>query len=299
MKKRLLAIFISMVLTLCLLVFALVGCDNTHGDDCDCQLCTKQQSGTEGLIYTLSKDGNSYEIYRYIGSAINVTVPNTYEGKPVTAIGLSAFARKPIARVTLPSSLTTISDWAFDSCEELTSIVIPEGVKSIGYRAFYYCTSLTSVVIPASVTDIAGGAFEYCESLTSIVLPNSVTRINERTFVGCISLSSVLMGSNVDRIDNHAFWACSSLTSFVVPDSVTVIGVNAFQNGHKLASVVIGSGVEIIGADAFANCPILTIYCKTSSEKPDWRTGWNSAERPVYWAGQWSMDANGNPVPNN
>ena len=59
-------------------------------------------------------------------------------------------------------SVTSIGDFAFYDCNDLTSVTIPNSVTSIGNRAFHSCSSLTSVTIPNSVTSIGKGAFEYC-----------------------------------------------------------------------------------------------------------------------------------------
>ena len=64
-------------------------------------------------------------------------------------------------------------------CSSLTSSTIPDSVTSIGDSAFEYCTSLTSVTIPDSVTSIGERAFACCTSLTSVTIPDSVTSIGE------------------------------------------------------------------------------------------------------------------------
>ena len=70
--------------------------------------------------------------------------------------------------MTIPNSVTSIGDWAFEYCSSLTSIEIPNSVISIGNYAFSRCTGLTSVTIPNSVTSIGQEAFGYCTGLTSI-----------------------------------------------------------------------------------------------------------------------------------
>ncbi|MCH5245801.1 MAG: leucine-rich repeat domain-containing protein, partial [Muribaculaceae bacterium] len=51
-------------------------------------------------------------------------------------------------------SVTSIGDFAFESCSGLTNVTIPNSVTTIGNYAFAYCSGLTSVTIPNSVTTI-------------------------------------------------------------------------------------------------------------------------------------------------
>ena len=73
-----------------------------------------------------------------------------------------------ITKLTIPSDITEIKNFAFYNCSSLTSVTIPDSVTSIGERAFYNCTSLTSVTIPDSVTSIGQYAFYNCSSLTEV-----------------------------------------------------------------------------------------------------------------------------------
>ncbi|MBQ8427738.1 MAG: leucine-rich repeat domain-containing protein, partial [Clostridia bacterium] len=66
------------------------------------------------------------------------------------------------------TTATKISDYAFDSCESLTSVTIGNSVTSIGTYAFYNCYSLTSVVIGDSVTSIGYAVFHGCSGLTKV-----------------------------------------------------------------------------------------------------------------------------------
>lgn len=52
---------------------------------------------------------------------------------------------KQISIITIPDSVTSISNLGFNNCSALTSITIPDSVTSIGYNAFEGCTGLTDV----------------------------------------------------------------------------------------------------------------------------------------------------------
>ena len=142
-----------------------------------------------------------------------------------------------VTQYTIPDSVTTIGNYAFDWCRSLTSVTIPDSVTTIGSNAFYNCTSLTSVTIGDSVTKIEGSAFSDCTSLTSVTIGNSVTTIGNYAFNWCRSLTSVTIGDSVTTIGNYAFYWCDSLTSVTIPDSVTTIGDYAFYDCTSLKTV--------------------------------------------------------------
>ena len=76
--------------------------------------------------------------------------------------------RSEIKKVILKNGVTSIGDYAFRDCSNMTSVTIPKGVKSIGSRAFYNCSRLTSVTIPDSVTSIGSYAFGACNNIKEV-----------------------------------------------------------------------------------------------------------------------------------
>ena len=84
-----------------------------------------------------------------------------------------AFSDTVLTSITIPSSVTTIGNNAFESCTSLTNVIIPEGVTKIGDQAFQGCSKLTSITIPSSVTYIGEGAFNGCSKLTSATFTNT------------------------------------------------------------------------------------------------------------------------------
>ena len=182
------------------------------------------------LTFTLTGAGAEYSVTDCDQNARgSLVIPSTYNGFPVTSIG----------------------DYAFQSCINLTSVTIPDSVTSIGSHAFRECTSLTSILIPNGVTSIGSHAFRECSSLTSIVIPNGVTSLSNFVFQQCTSLTSIVIPDSVTSIGLSSFLNCSSLASIAIPDSVTSIGRSAFQDCSSLATLIFEGDAPSIGTSAF------------------------------------------------
>ena len=68
----------------------------------------------------------------------------------------------------IPDKVTSIGEFTFSNCTNLTSVEIPNNVTRIERNTFYFCKSLASVTIPVSVTYIGVQAFSSCTNLTTI-----------------------------------------------------------------------------------------------------------------------------------
>lgn len=79
---------------------------------------------------------------------IQVEIPPTLEGKPVTRIDKKAFlSKKYIKRVILPDSITSIGDWAFGYCDRLEEIILPDRDIIFGKNVFLEDKQLKNIAI--------------------------------------------------------------------------------------------------------------------------------------------------------
>ncbi|MCF0193347.1 MAG: leucine-rich repeat domain-containing protein [Prevotella sp.] len=162
-------------------------------------------------------------------------------------------ARYYITDYTIPNSVTSIENEAFQNCHYLTSVTIPNSVTNIGYNAFRNCSQLKALNIPNSVTSIGDGAFNGCDAL--YLEENGILYVD--TYLERVAdqwKTSYQIKEGTRFIGDNAFNCCIYLTSIDIPNSVISIGASAFSGCCALISVTIPNSVTSIGDGIFAGC---------------------------------------------
>ncbi len=162
------------------------------------------------------------------------------------------------------------------------SIKIDDGITSIGDYSFWLCNNLSSVKIGNSVSRIGFKAFSLCSNLMSVEIPNSVTIIDDSAFNECPLLSDVKMSESLTSIGSYSFSNCKSLTKIVIPNSVVKIGKSAFANCNNLINLTIGSGTTQIGDEAFYCCSSINKITSLAKEPPLCYSG-DGISSKVFW----------------
>ncbi len=228
---------------------------------------TSASAATYGSL-TYEVNNGEVTITGCSSSATSVTIPSYIGGYPVTSIGEYAFMMcSELTSVSIPSTVTSINKGAFDTCISLTSIIIPNSVTSIGDAAFYYCRNLTSINIPKGVTNIGEGVFTNCKSLSRITVDSNNTAYHSegnclintasKTLIAGCKNSVIPTDGSVQHIGYGSFYGCD-IVNIKIPNGVKSIGVAAFYKSHSLVSISIPDSVTSIGDGAFENCNSLT-----------------------------------------
>lgn len=214
-----------------------------------------------------NEEGGDYAYYNqwatYSNSTITIEPTVKYNGieYSVTSIGDYAFCYcTNLTSITIPNSVTSIGECAFYQCQNLSSVTTPTNLKSIKHNAFYNCKELASIDLPNSITKIDDGAFEGCSSLDNITMPNKLTEIEDMVFSGC-GLTSITIPNSVRKIGGSAFYGCK-MESIIIPNSVYYIDEYAFGDCRNLTSLTIPSSVSHIGQNSFEYCyQLKEVYC--------------------------------------
>ncbi len=172
----------------------------------------------ENLTYDLNKETKTAAVAGLANASVrNLTIPGAIqvEGEiyDVTSIAAGAFSYYSIEDVTIPASVETIGDHAFNMCSNLETVTFEEGskLKSIGIEAFagFYeqdCVDVTEWGEPIFVDN-------YFHQLSSINLEE------------CTQL---------ETIGDFAF-NISLISKIIIPASVKNIGTGVFYNpGYSL-----------------------------------------------------------------
>lgn len=282
-------------------------------------VCTdcRTHAPTQNLIYTKVDGG-----YELTGTGFlkdtEIYIAAVYENEPVISIGECVFSGHEITSVTIPDSVTSIGNQAFEQCGSLTSVSIGKGVTEIGDFAFDECENLTEIyytgdiaswcaiggigdsrlmwsrrkrtlyingkeltgklIIPDNITAIGDYAFEHCGSITSVTIPDGVTVIGEAAFENCSALTSVTIPDDVTFIGCYAF-SGTSLTSVILPDGISSVEEGVFYSCKSLTSVTVPDSVTSIDYYAFGDCAELkTINFKGTKAQ------WNAVKKyNKYW----------------
>ncbi|MBQ5746830.1 MAG: leucine-rich repeat domain-containing protein, partial [Clostridia bacterium] len=244
----------------------------------------------EGELEFNTEDGKTYYVAG-IGSVAGDTViiPETFNGKPVDKVAITAFKDNiSLKKVVIPDSVTSVGKEAFAGCTSLEYINIPSTVKDFDFSdiknyplkvlsvgidlpedftsptleaifvnegvttvSLKYSSNLRYASLPTTLKFIPDEAFKGCSSLTKISIPAGVEKIGKNAFQSCSSLLSVKFSEGLREIGEWAFDECSSLRALSFPSTLTKIKPYAFRMCKSVQTISFAEGLKTVDEAAF------------------------------------------------
>ena len=162
----------------------------------------------------------------------------------------------------------TIAPYTFSGCVSLVSVPSFPNVYYVEEYAFRSCEALTSVDIPG-LNYVGEYAFSNCKALTNVNIEGLIG-ISKRAFNACYCLTNLTFGVGLKSIDQEAFYGCNGVTSITFKSPVVNgIGQKAFYsvNPTYMRFEANPGG----GQDSYLNCfnsvtKLTTLYIKSWSD---------------------------------
>jgi hypothetical protein len=237
--------------------------------------------GTEilyGTFWSLNHSGaiiifENFVYKNYLTDLITYDVPDGI-------IGFADFAftdSTHLTSITLPASLTTFGNGAFNNCSSLVSIAFRDDsdLYSINSSAVYNKDySNLYLVLP-------GYAGEY-------IAPTSLKSVEKYALYSCTKITKVTLNSGLLSIGLNAFRKCNYIESINIPNTVTTIGNMAFaqdvnNNERSLKVVYIPLNVVNMGVSVFygfLNTQVIEI--EYASRPSGWNPSWSDNSSAIY-----------------
>ena len=123
---------------------------------------------------------------------------------------------RPTGDVIVPEGVTSLYRYIFDSDTNITSVNLPTTLTSLSAYAFNGCTALADIALNDNISAVPDNCFRTT-GITEFTMPRALSKIGVSAFGDCSSLQNVNFkkSDNVAYINikNYAFDNCTNLTN--------------------------------------------------------------------------------------
>lgn len=162
-----------------------------------------------------------------------LTIPKTLKDLPA-----NVFKHFSFHAIAFPKTLQSISDYAFEGCIGLETLVVPSTVTTIGDGAFLGCSGLQSVSLNPGLVKIGDSAFENCTALKSVFIPGTVKDVGYHSFNGCTSLEELEFETGVESIDISDWTDLPCLKTVITPCTASFMCRPPYKKGDPRYGII-------------------------------------------------------------
>ena len=180
------------------------------------------------LQFELINNGTAYQVTQgiNINDVTEVTIPATYNGKPVTTIAGSAFLNADLEILNIPDTIETVfigqggpyaAGSAFQYCYDLKEINVYCTDESHGDHTLYKPTFESEEGVLIKNDEYEGKMLYYFPNAKSgdYKVPDGIEVIPMRTFYDADDVTSVTIPASVTRIEQNAFYSTSYVKNII------------------------------------------------------------------------------------
>ena len=196
---------ISIILTAMLVIAMVPGAAFAEGEE-GVQMTLDFGDGNKGIldndgVLTVSGKGELNTTV-YIRGELDGTMyfNSIVVEEGITSIGSKAFSGLDFTNVSLPSTLVSIGERAFQNCSGMKEVVIPDSVTTVSDSAFEGCTGLEKVKLSKKLLTIGSSVFQQCSSLEGVEVPEGVTWIGGSVFTSCTNLRYIIVPDSIKDV---------------------------------------------------------------------------------------------------
>ena len=189
-----------------------------------------------------------------------ITIPDEYEGAPVTAINdFAGVNLEYVTKITIGKNVKEISDWAFGNSRKITVFEIDdENPYLCDVDGVIYTKDMKTILFYPPARAIETSKNDKGEEVNTIIytIPEGVETIRTKAFYKCYELTEIVLPSTLTSIEEKAFFRCD-IRELTLPDTLTFIGKDAFSYCYNISELTIPETVTQIDEYAFYNCTSL------------------------------------------
>ena len=217
----------------------------------------------EGVLDFILRTDGTYGVKS--GPAVDIVshivVPQTYKGKPVTAILEDAFPKNGTMKsISIPNTIEIIGVGAFDTAYVLENIEIREIEGTINliyssydgalikndlgtiYLEFVPRMKAGTFTVPEGVSSIRNKAFLDTPLIEKVIISKDVTMVAEQAFFKCTRLTEIEFiggGEKGLTIANGAFANTPALKTIKFPARLTSISISTLDSVTTLKEIFV------------------------------------------------------------